>query len=293
MANLPDLESLIITVQFYGPHADKVYALPENHGRCPVRPGIIALYLKPHPKDISNGFVFGSDSRSCDVLLANNKGTGVSGNHFSIQLDWETRNPVLTCLSRNYIEAETRGKNAKKVLSKGAWQVLKRETSTSVQVTKELRVLLTSPKRGNQEFDSYDRNVQEYLRDFKNAVPELANISLQDTDVTPFIMYRCPGLEGTEYYATQKIETGDPDYDSNVSLYYAECRLEAEAPMTAQEVAGIDFALPEYSSHVEGKQPAALYLLLNKEADIHRIWRRIRPDIEQSEGRPGRRSLRC
>ena len=59
----------------------------------------LALSLDPGPKDFSKGFVFGSDPQTCDVLLAKDKTSGVSGNHFSINVDWDSGNPIITCLT--------------------------------------------------------------------------------------------------------------------------------------------------------------------------------------------------
>ena len=57
------------------------------------------LSLSLGPKDLSKGFVFGSDPRTCDILLAKDKISGISGNHFSINVDWRSGNPLITCLT--------------------------------------------------------------------------------------------------------------------------------------------------------------------------------------------------
>lgn len=83
-------------------------------------------------------------------------------------------------------------------------------------------------------------------------MPELANISLRDSEVTPLIVHRCPGLDGKEYYTTGKIETGDPDYDAKVFLYDAKCRPAPDALMKTQGLSGASDTGPKYSVHANG-----------------------------------------
>ena len=61
----------------------------------------LALSFNPGPKDLAKGFVFGSDPQTCDVLLARDKTSGISGNHFSINVDWSSGNPVIKCLTKD------------------------------------------------------------------------------------------------------------------------------------------------------------------------------------------------
>lgn len=75
----------------------------------------LALSLGPGPKDVSKGFVFGSDPETCDVLLAGDKHSGISGNHFSINVDWQTGNPLITSLTPN------EGSTGIRILSGSLW----------------------------------------------------------------------------------------------------------------------------------------------------------------------------
>src|SRR5436190_19970934 len=50
----------------------------------------LRLTFDKRPKDISKGFVFGSDSKRCDILLGNRRG-GVSGEHFCITFNAQGR----------------------------------------------------------------------------------------------------------------------------------------------------------------------------------------------------------
>ncbi len=213
----------------------------------------LALYINQPPKDLSKGFVFGSDQRSCDILLATNEDTGISANHFSIQIDWRTRNPVFTALSSSDIQTQILGDKTTRILSEKAWQILEPGTTTTVDLFLGLQFLLFSPDRGDLQ-PAYNRHLQHYLRLYQKTVPELANISLEDDEVTPLIMYRCAGLGRREYYATKKIQTGDLDYDAKVHTYHARCRPTRDAPSTAQEVAGVNTQQPDHFRHTQGKE---------------------------------------
>ena len=197
------------------------------------------MYFNQHPKDITKGFIFGSDPKTCDVLLAKTKDTGISANHFSITIDWVSGIPIIACLSGNGLQTNVVGTRAKAnaILHKNEWQLLRSDTFTNVHVHEGLGLQLSNPTRGELQ-DAYDHNVRDYFLEYKNAVPELANISIQDAEITPLVVHRCPGLEGKEYYTTGKILTGDPIYDSKVFLYNAKYKLTPENLVATQQREG-------------------------------------------------------
>ena len=226
-----------------------------------LRSSSIILYLHQPPKDITKGFVFGSDPRSCDVLLANTNTSGISANHFSIRIDWVSRDAMVVCLSSNGLRVKPVGNRPFTTLTQTRWQELKTNTTTHFHITGYLDVHVAVPDRGNSKAD-YERNLSEYFLAFKNAMPELANISLDDKEVTPLIMIRSAGLEGREYYPTMRIETGDFNRDAKVILYDAKCRPTLDALEKTEVQAGaIDTGL-KASSSVNGEQPAVLYMPL-------------------------------
>ena len=222
-----------------------------------LRPGAIALYLDQQPKDISRGFVFGSDSTSCDVLLANAKNTGISANHLSIRIDWVSRDPIIICLSGNKLRLRVTDSRTDSILSKNARQKLSSGTTASVRVCEDLHMVLCNPTRGNLQA-AYDQNLQDYFLKFKNAVPELANISLGDEEVTPLILNNCEGLGGRLYYVIMKIETGDRSYDDMVLVYEAKCKPMPDAVVMTPDVAGDNIEQPRYSSYDNGRQSETL-----------------------------------
>ncbi|KAL9064885.1 MAG: hypothetical protein Q9161_008588 [Pseudevernia consocians] len=144
------------------------------------------------------------------------------------------------------------------VLSRQKWLRLESGMSWMVNITGNLIALLFTPDRGNQQAD-YDRNLQDYLLEYKNAVPQLAHISLRGDEVTPFILDRCAGLDGHEYYSTRKFETGDLDYDSKVFGYFANCK------STLDEIQGTAGEYEEKEdwlySNPKGNPVAKLYII--------------------------------
>ena len=215
-------------------------------------PRSIALHFNRHPKDITRGFIFGSDSKTCDVLLANTKDHGISANHFSVTIDWPTRIPVLTSLSGNDLQIKVVGGTANKILPKNKWQKLIPDTITNVYVQEGLGLRLFNPARSDLQ-EAYDLNLQDYFLAYKNAVPELANISLQDAEITPLVVYRCPGLEGRQYYTTNKSLTGDTEYDSKVFLYDAKYRPSPDTVVATRHGEG-----GNEQQIARGKPPAAI-----------------------------------
>ena len=119
------------------------------------------------------------------------------------------------------------------ILSTNEWHILKPGATVGYQISPGLHMSLCDPDRGFMEH-AYNRNLQEYLRHFRNLLPELAHLSHYDTEMGPVTVYYSPGLKGGPYYVTQKIETGDTHYDSNVKLYNAECRQHPHAPEKAR-----------------------------------------------------------
>ena len=279
----PNLEHLLIQVDLFGGLADAVFALPENQGRHlfeSVRGvGLIAnvisrislrgrltdnyvtqsfnrrsigLSFDQHPRDITRGFVFGSDPKTCDVLLAKTKDTGISANQFSITIDWAYRIPIVTCLSGNGLKIRVVGRSANEFLPKNEWQRLISGTVTNVHVQAGLTLRLLNPTRGDLQ-DAYDLSLQNYFLEYKNAVPELANISLQDAEITPLVVYRSRGLEGRQYYTTEHFLTGDPEYDSRVFLYNAKYRAAPDTLVATRQGEG-----GNNTQSPDGKQSGAI-----------------------------------
>lgn len=169
----------------------------------------LSLSLNPGPKDISKGFVFGSDPLTCDVILAKDKTSGISGNHFSINVDWRSGNPLITCLTPG-------DGTGIQILSASVWKLYLRAESKEIEhnatiivrVSRRIKLAIHNPSRNRDEF-GYNRNLQDYLKRCQDAIPSMSRIRLYDPEQTPLMISRTRGLTGREYETTTSSFVGD------------------------------------------------------------------------------------
>lgn len=250
---LPDLPSLIVIVKPKSRLAEKCFTYPENASRCWTEnvladhadtEGLVfrepsnvaafttAVYLHLNltfrPKDLLKGFIFGTDDNTCDVLLQRSRAGGISGNQFSIQIDWDSGNPMLSCLSDTGIRLkdECTGQYVR-TLSRDEDETVLPGTTLLVEVIHRFELTISCPERGRLQ-PMYDENLQDYYRRYSDAVPDVSTMSLNRPDMTPFILRRCKGLNEGEYYTTYRIPTGDAEYDGKVFLYSAKRKSAAD-----------------------------------------------------------------
>ena len=163
----------------------------------------LALGFDQSPKDISGGFIFGSDPESCDVLLAEDKDSGINGNHFSISVDWRTGNPLITCLTPKNGSAGIRIKSGLTfpLYLQNEWKVLDPGESAITMISETMKIVVHSPGL-NVRGSMYRSNLEDYFHEYQDAVPEMAHLKLFDSDSTPLLVYRGRGLTGVEYVTT-------------------------------------------------------------------------------------------
>lgn len=237
------LESLIVVLKAHDKHSEEAFAYPENANRIWTEDieelisrgaseaeatansaAYLHLNLSLRPKNLMKGYVFGSDPNTCDVLIEKSRTTGISGNHFSIQIDWTFGNAKIACFSGNNIKLkEERTRRFIRNLSRNDSEVIVPGLTLLVEVTDRFNLSISCPNRGSSQ-QAYDKNLREYHQRYLDAVPRQRNISLDQPDMTPFALGRCVGLNGGEYYTTQRLTTGDTDYDLRVYLFSANAR---------------------------------------------------------------------
>ena len=164
----------------------------------------LALSFDPGPKDLSKGFVFGSDPQTCDVLLAKDKTSGVSGNHFSINVDWHSANPIITCLTldeKTGIRIFSESDCVWKLYLGAECEVIKPDTTTHLEITHRMKMVIHNPHRDSKNY-RYNKNLQDYLTRCQNAYPNMSHIRLYDPEQTPLMISRTRGLTGREYVTT-------------------------------------------------------------------------------------------
>ena len=165
----------------------------------------LAFSFDIHPKDLSKGFVFGSDPETCDVLLAEDKAGGISGNHFSISVDWRTGNPLITCLSTNeYHGLRIQSGVGTTVYFRHGWKVLNPESKTTIQISNDMQLVVYTPIRENRE-PAYSYRLLDYFRKCQDAVPEMNHLKLYDKEPTPLLVSRGRGLIGMEYFTISTV----------------------------------------------------------------------------------------
>ena len=243
-----DFTSLLVIVTPKQDRVEAVFAYPENANRCWTEnasadhtdgEGMIArksgkasssatptvylhLYLTTEPKNLLNGFVFGTDKNTCDVLLGRSRSSGISGNHFSIQIDWDSGNPVISCLSARGIRLkEESTKQQMRTLSRDDAQTITPGSTLIVEVLHGFELTVSCPDRGNFQ-PTYNEKLKAYYGKYKDAVPDMDNVTLSQTDLTPFISRYYEGMNGGMYGTIYRMTTDDPEYDSKVFLYYTQ-----------------------------------------------------------------------
>ena len=167
----------------------------------------LALSFDPGPKDLSKGFVFGSDPQTCDVLLAKDKTSGVSGSHFSINVDWRSGNPLITCLTldegagiRIFSELDC----VWKLYLRAACEVIEPGATTHLEISHRMKLRIHNPGRDSNN-SRYNKNLQDYLKRCQIAVPNMSHMKLYDPEQTPLMISRTRGLTGREYVTTTSI----------------------------------------------------------------------------------------
>ena len=230
---IPDLDWLLVIVEPDGPGAQSAFRFSHNEERChfgKVEDALaiskdaaspkanltshivhaddeaafyLALGLNESPRDISKGFIFGSDPETCDILLAENIYSGISGNHFSIGVDWHTGNPLITCLTPNNVGTGVRIKSGFPFsrLFQGEWKVLDPGETAIIMISDSMKVLVHSPGL-NARGSVYRSNLEDYFHEYQAAVPEMAHLKLFDSDPTPLLVHRGQGLTKVDYVTT-------------------------------------------------------------------------------------------
>ena len=232
---IPDLDWLLVLVEPDGPRAQSAFRFSHNEERCHFGKAedalaipkeaaspkanltshivhtdkaaaiYLALGLNESPRDISKGFIFGSDPETCDILLAENIYSGISGNHFSIGVDWHTGNPLITCLTPNDGSPGIRIKSGSNfsLFLQDEWKVLDPGETAIIMISDSMKMLVHSPGVDARE-SVYRSNLGDYFHEYQAAVPEMAHLELFDSDPTPLLVHRGRGLTGLEYVTTTR-----------------------------------------------------------------------------------------
>ena len=202
-----DLRTLLVVVEPISLAARPAFDFPENAVmRRQLSTGKVCLTLsfKPGPKDLSKGFVFGSDPQTCDVLLARDKTSGISGNHFSINVDWHTGNPLIACLTPDDgtgINILASPDSFWQLYLKGDCEELEYGAIKNLGIAQRMKIAIHNPRR-DRYMSEYNRNLQSYFKTCQNAVPNMSHMRLYDPERTPLMISRTRGLTQRQYVTT-------------------------------------------------------------------------------------------
>lgn len=225
--------------------------------------------LTQEPKNLLKGFVFGTDENTCDVLLNRSRSSGISGNHFSIQIDWDSGSPVLSCLTGLGVRLkEESTKQQMRTLSRDDAQIIPPGATLFVEVIDGFELTVSCPDRGDLQ-STYNEMLRGYYGKYKHTVPDMSNVTLSRPDLTPFISRYYVGLNGGIYYTIQRMTTGDAEYDSKVFLYNTQRIPAATENERTAEPESEPIPLPR------GKQPEG--------RSTHRATIRLRDEVARSE----------
>ena len=182
--------------------------------------GLILSFEQP-PKNLERGFVFGTNPRTCDVLLDNNKDFGISRDHFSISFDDHGRLLFTDC-SSNGTAVAFNGQNqwewrrrfswilfpdleAISVVIKRGWNT-KRDWNTR---NKFFQLILKLPDHSSCR-QKYRMRVQAYLDASKQAMPPVNQLGVQsETSTAQSSRPRSPHSSDPIYFREKDIGKGE------------------------------------------------------------------------------------
>ena len=163
------------------------------------RPPELQLHLQfdPEPKDATQGFVFGTSKKDCDVQLLENpdpdkkKKYGISKQHFRIDFNWKSGFLRLNNMS------PTNGTGMSAPSVKNGFQSLKYNNMHMLHPAEQTKVRvgtlefeISFPIRGKYQ-RRYDRNWDIYRRRHGDDVPKIDSLAIQPTlEITRFVQRR-------------------------------------------------------------------------------------------------------
>ena len=163
------------------------------------RPPELELHIQfdREPKDATQGFVFGTSKKDCDVqLLENpdpdkNKRYGISRRHFRIDFNWDSGFLRLNNISsQNGTGMSAPSVNdGNQLLRYNDMHMLHPLEQTKVTVGR-LVFEISFPAHGKHQ-RQYDRNWETFRAKYGKAVPNMKSLNIQPTsEITPFVQRR-------------------------------------------------------------------------------------------------------
>lgn len=147
----------------------------------------LVLTTTRKPFDPLLGWVFGSNEELCDLVIDANCMHGVSGRHFRIHHDWESKSLVLTNISRHgtKMSSPSIGLRGKTISGCGTWRI-RPDEQTKIEAGRR-SITVEIPCRGVFQ-SKYDDNLGSYYREVQEAVPRIGRLKFHGSLVeTPLV----------------------------------------------------------------------------------------------------------
>lgn len=138
----------------------------------------LQLKFDRRPKDIRQGFVFGTDPRTCDVLIGT-KETSISRRHFCITFDGDGR-LVLKDISKCGTAVSYNGQAEREVRQHFTWILFKGyELKVHLQLARKRFTAFMITVANHEDCKAeYQAHLRSYLDDSRNAVPPLGLLNI-------------------------------------------------------------------------------------------------------------------
>ncbi|KAK0101752.1 hypothetical protein ONS95_006904 [Cadophora gregata] len=166
----------------------------------------LVLTLSRKPFDPLLGWVFGSDKKSCDILLDTSSRNGVSRRHFSINHDRDSRSVILTNISQHgtRLTSESIGFEGMRITGNESWRIRPDERTTVD--TGKTYVSIEVPRdavRGKWRSE-YEANLEACYREAQEAVPRIDKLKFHGGPIedTPAEAY------ASRYVLQEKLGSG-------------------------------------------------------------------------------------
>ena len=201
----------IVTLVADGTMAERAWNRPENRDRCEPASGSdaevvdipsrgttpavstydeepaskIHLTFGKKPTNLEKGFVFGSDSQKCDVLLGG--WGGFSRQHFRITFNargeviLEDTSRVVTCV--DYNGEEPHGRN------QFTWILFYKYKNIKITLNKEGNKLVFKVQWPDRKYcqAEYEAHRDAYLEERRNALPSLSQLGVESQQTTALL----------------------------------------------------------------------------------------------------------
>ncbi|EER40150.1 serine/threonine protein kinase [Histoplasma capsulatum H143] len=146
--------------------------------------GSLQLTFNNPPKDITRGFVFGTEKKICDVLLARRKRQGISGVHFCITFESENHLVLRDISTKNTaVSYDHWGEKYKRRGFQWILNLGKEIQDISIHLSDGFRLDITLPNHASCLKEYYE-NVNSYVKESQDSVLALGGLNVPSQDST-------------------------------------------------------------------------------------------------------------